>query len=110
MYKEIKVGIKTIPMEANGATPIRYKMLFRKDLLSEFQGAEADSTRVSDMIPELAYIMAMQAAKERLADKTMEDYIEWLEQFAPLDLLNAGGEIASLYISNMQESSTPKKK
>lgn len=110
MFKVIEVGNIAVPMEANAATPIRYKMLFKKDLLAEFQNAEADNSRVSDMIPELAYIMAMQAGHENLSGKTFEDYIEWLEQFGPLDLLNAGGEIAALYIENTQETSTPKKK
>jgi hypothetical protein len=110
MIKEITIGEQTVLMAANAATPIRYKMLFKKDLLAEFQNAEADNSRVSDMIPELAYIMAMQAGHENLSGKTFEDYIEWLEQFGPLDLLNAGGEIAALYIENTQETSTPKKK
>ena len=36
MYREIKIGNGTFPMSANGATPIRYRMVFGKDLISEF--------------------------------------------------------------------------
>lgn len=109
MYREIEVGVSTVPMEANAATPIRYKMLFGKDLLTEFRYAEEDTARVSDCIPELAYIMAMQAAKTT-GSMSLDGYLAWLEQFEPLDLLNAGGAIATLYTDNGVTTSDPKKK
>lgn len=110
MYKVIEVGNIAVPMEANAATPIRYRMLFKKDLLTQFQAAQDDAAKVSDTIPELGFIMAMQAAKANLSAVSFDDYLEWLEQFGPLDLLNAGGEIANLYTDNTATASEPKKK
>ena len=85
MYREVKVGNTTIPMLANGATPIRYRMVFGKDIISEFQMAEEDNGRISSSISELAYIMAMaaeaQEGKISMANLNQESFVDWLEKF-----------------------------
>lgn len=114
MFKEIKVGDTTVPMLANGATALRYKHIFGKDLITEFQGAEQDNAKVIDCIPEIAFIMAMAAeAKEGKVDMNLlsnDMFMTWLEQFDPMDLPNAAEDIVNLYIANSLTSSTPKKK
>lgn len=114
MYKEIKVGDITVPMLANGATPFRYKLIFGKDLMAEFQGAEDNATRAMESLPELAFIMAMAAeAKEGKKDLNLlnqQMYLEWLEQFGPMDLPMAADEIVNLYTGNMETKSESKKK
>lgn len=114
MFKEIKIGNSTVPMLANGATPLRYKMIFHKDLISEFQSAEDDNSRALESLPELAFVMAKAAeAKDGKADMNllnMDMYIEWMEQFDPMDIPMASDEIVNLYTGNMETKSEAKKK
>ena len=113
MYKEVKVGDITVPMLANGATPIRYKLLFHKDILVEFKSIEGDESKIVT-IGELAYVMAMQAKAHNgeydIAKLNEEDYLTWLEQFNPLDIEMASDKIIDVYVGNTATSSEPKKK
>lgn len=112
MFKEVKVGDITVPMLANGATPIRYKMLFHKDILAEFKGIEGDESKIVT-IGEIAFVMAMQAKANNgeydLARLNEDDYMEWLEQFNPLDIEMASDKIIDVYVGNTVTSSEPKK-
>lgn len=114
MFKEVKIGKITVPMLANGATPLRYKMIFHKDLISEFQDATENAEKAMESLPELAFIMTKAAeAKEGKADLNMlnqDMFVEWLEQFDPMDIPMASDAIVGLYTGNMETSSEPKKK
>lgn len=113
MYKEIQIGDKTVSFLSNGVTPLFYKQLFKKDLLQTLKG-NGEWTIVGDHIPELAFIMAMQAKEGMTAADMMkltyEAYIEWLSQFEPLDITMHGGEITAVYIADSIPSAVPKKK
>lgn len=111
MYREIKIGDKTISMRANGATPIRYRMIFGRDILGEFQKAENDGALVASSISELAFIMAMTAdEKVNMNNLNMDAYVKWLEQFEPLDLTMAAEDIVDVYMGNTKTTSEVKKK
>ena len=114
MFKNMKIGDKTIPMLANGATPLRYKLVFKKDIIKELQLAENDYSKVTDSMPELAFIMAKQAeASSGNADLNLLDfnmYMTWMEQFGPMDLVLASDDIIDLYMGNAETSTEPKKK
>lgn len=111
MYREIKIGEKTIPLLANGATPMRYRMVFGRDILSEFQRAGEDGGIMISSLSELAYIMAMAADKSvDMSKLNVNSYINWLEQFEPLDLTNASEEIVDTYMGNTKTTSEVKKK
>lgn len=114
MYREIKIGNTTVPMLANGATPVRYRMVFGKDIISEFQNAEEDSGRAASSVSELAFIMnkaaEAQENKAILTSLNQEAFVEWLEQFEPLDLTMAAEEIVDLYMGNEKTTSELKKK
>ena len=113
MYKEIKVGEKIVPMLCTAATPLRYKLIFGKDLITELQGAELDSAKVMDSVPELAFLMAKtaeaKAGKADLNRLSQEMLLDWLDQFDAMDLPLASEEIISLYAGNMLTTSEPKK-
>ena len=113
MYREIKVGEKSIPMLANGATPIRYRMTFGKDIISEFEQGQKDSGKASSSISELAFIMAKAAEamndKKPMAALNQTNFVEWLEQFEPLDLTLASEDIIDLYMGNEKTLSEAKK-
>lgn len=114
MLKEVNIGGITIPMLANGATPIRYKHVFHKDIITEFQQAQDDYSKVVNSIPELAFIMAMQAQnKEVGGDLNLlneDKYMKWMEQFDPMDLPLAADQIVDLYMGNNVTTSESKKK
>jgi hypothetical protein len=110
MYREIKIGERTIPMSANGATPIRYRMVFGKDLISEFQNVENNYSIAMDTISELAFIMAKAGEKADMDKLNKNAYVAWLEQFEPFDITNVADAIVDVYMGNVQTSSEVKKK
>ena len=110
MYREIKIGKSTIPMSANGATPIRYRMVFKKDLISEFQRVGNNYSVAIDTVTELAFIMAKAGEKADMDKLNQNAYIAWLEEFEPFDITDAADEIVDLYMGNSQTSSEVKKK
>jgi hypothetical protein len=114
MYREIKVGEKSIPMLANGATPIRYRMVFGKDIMTEFNKVNDDEGKATDSLSELAFIMAKaaeaQSEHKPMATLNQESFIDWLEQFEPLDLTLAAEDIINLYLGNEETLSEVKKK
>ena len=110
MYREIKIGNGTFPMSANGATPIRYRMIFGKDLISEFQNVNNNYSIAIDTISELAFIMVKSAEKADMDKLNKSAYVEWLEQFEPFDITNSANEIIDLYMGNEITTSEVKKK
>lgn len=110
MYREIKIGEHTLPMSANGATPIRYRMIFGKDLISEFQNVENNYSVAIDTISELAFIMSQAGSNADMDKLNRNAYVTWLEQFEPFDITNAAEAIVDLYMGNAQVSSEVKKK
>lgn len=114
MFKNVEIGGITVPMLANGATPIRYRHVFHKDIITEFQQAQDDYSKVVNSMPELAFIMAMQAkAQDGAIDLNLlneDKYLEWVEQFGAMDLPMASEQIINLYLGNNATSSESKKK
>ena len=109
MFKEIKIGEQTIPMIANGATPIRYRQLFHKDIITKMNGGTNADDAV-EMASELAFVMAKSAEKADMSTLNMDDYYEWLEQCEALELLRNAGSIITLYAGNRATTSEVKKK
>ena len=112
MYKEIKLQTptgeeRTVPMLANAATPIRYKMLFGKDLLNAmmFSGGDIDI----DILGRLAFVLSKQAAKANMSALSEDEYIEWLEDFDSMAFMNNAQEILSVYIGSQENASKAKK-
>ena len=113
MYREIKVGKKIVPMVANGATALRYRHVFGKDLIQELQQAQGDTSKGFNSLPELAYIMAKAAeAKEGKVNMSLlneESFMEWLEQFDPMDVIMSAEAVINLYTGNTEANVEQKK-
>jgi len=113
MYREIKVGEKIVPMVANGATALRYRHVFGKDLIQELQQAQGDTSKGFNSLPELAYIMAKAAeAKEGKVNMSLlneESFMEWLEQFDPMDVIMSAEAVINLYTGNAEANVEQKK-
>lgn len=114
MYGELTLGDKTVPMMVNAATPIRFRNLFGKDLLTLiYEGSReggVDLTVASEVAPELAFIMAKAAEKSDMNALSVEMYLKWLEDFGPLDFVNATDEIFNFYYGDQATTADSKKK
>ena len=113
MEKVIKIGTKDVALQANAATPIRFRNIFGKDLLtivSEGTSPEGIDMKVaSEVAPELAFIMAKSAEKSDMTKLNEDKMIEWLEQFEPMDLINATDGIFSVYFGDSETEVEAKK-
>lgn len=121
MTGTIKIGAVEVEMLANAASPIFYKRLFREDFLlklQELQGSiiqDGDQTKISgdvDIFSQMGFIMHSQVTMTdaQLLNLRYEDFVKWLAQFSPLDVINASGEIANLYMSQDKTVVEAKKK
>lgn len=106
MYKEVKIGEKVVPMESNGATPIRFRKTFHTDIIAVF----SDAKNIDEIsLRQLAYIMAKSAEKADMNKLNEDDFIEWISQFENIDVLNALEEVVSVYLGDNDPTSTIKK-
>lgn len=97
---------RTVPLLATASTPIRFKQLFGKDLLS---GIIVDGDFDLDIISKLAYLMTNQANKTDLQTLNMEKYIDWLDQFDSMAFMNTTQDIFNVYVRSEEKSSQAKK-
>lgn len=118
MLKSINVGKQPLELLSNGATPIRYKLTFKNDLmveLNQMNNGKKDEAEVVDIVSRLAYIMAQQAQAQTTGDKSIitkmsfDNYIEWLENFEAMDFIFASTEVINLYLGQSEGDSKPKK-
>lgn len=110
MFRTIKVGEKEVPMLANAATPIRYRQVFGKNLLSYFMG-ESSNSELAAVTGELAYIMARAGDGADMNRLNIDDYIEWLEGFEAAAWIDPEvvPQVVGLYLNNMDGLSSAKK-
>lgn len=113
MEKVIKIGTKDVTLAANAATPIRFRNIFGKDLLtiiSEGTSSEGVNMNVaSEVAPQLAFLMAKTAEKADMTKLNEDKLLEWLEQFEPMDVINATEQIFSVYFGDSETEVEAKK-
>lgn len=109
MFQTITAGSKQLDLRASGATPIYFKTVFHKDIITALKSMDNEET-VQEYAPELAYIMNQQAAGSNMAMLNYDTFIEWLDQFEPLDLVMASKDIITVYLASAKQTATPKKK
>jgi Uri superfamily endonuclease len=108
MRGTIEFGGKPVELVANGATPVLYKRVFRSDFLNSANKADD-----MDIYVELAFIMAKQAEKpmaELINSLKYEDYLEWVEGFGAMDIVEKVTDIFALYQGQAVQTSVSKKK
>lgn len=116
MIKDIKIvqiGEQSVPLLANAATPIRYKMIFGEDIMVAFNqvnNKKRDEGEILDITTRLAFVMNMQAENDKAALKNAnkEAFIDWLENFGSMDFANASEEIINVYLGTTESKSKPK--
>lgn len=98
---------KEVTFMANASTKYRYKQVFGEELDPRLFSAKKELK--AELIEEMAYVMAKQAAGE--ADTiSKEGFYAWLEEFDPFDFTFSGADIINLYAKQAQMHSVPKKK
>lgn len=108
MKKELKIDGRTLALNANAATPVRYRMTFGSDLITEMSGISSDSPDFDSIVTQMAYIMNKQAEGD-VSALSLENYLEWLESFDdPMTFVNAAKEIVSFYLTNIKTGSKSK--
>lgn len=98
---------KEVTFMANASTKYRYKQVFGEELTPKLFSSKKELK--AELIEEMAYVMAKQAAGE--ADTmSKEGFYAWLEEFDPFDFTLSGADIINLYGKQAQMHSVPKKK
>lgn len=113
MKKDIELltttGKKSFPMAANGATCIRFRQVFHKDLMVEnAKLINASEDADSEYFGKLAYIMNASAEGKDMSKLSQEDYEKWIEQFEGSALWDAQYQIVSVYTGNQEVTSEGK--
>lgn len=115
MIKSINIGGQDLLLASNGATPIRFKMVFKQDLMvtfSKINTNEMDGAESLELTEKLAFIMNKQATikdKKEWASVSYDDFINFTEEFEVFDLANAAAEIMNVYLGQSSGDSSPKK-
>jgi len=115
MLKIVNVGGQELLLASNGATPIRFKMVFKQDLMVTFNKInkdEMDGAESIELTEKLAFIMNKQATikdKKEWASLTFDNFIEFTEGFDVFSLAEAAGEIMNVYLGEASGESVPKK-
>lgn len=112
MQKEIIVDGIPVQMKSTGATYIKYRNAFHKDLFKELQ-AIGQAVQDGEQMPEgavetllrAAYIMAQQATP---SDK--RSFEEWLDQFSLLGSIENVQGVYALLLADRETLEEPKKK
>ena len=109
MRRDITLGDKVVPMEANAAIPIRFKWIFGENLFSYFN-QELGGDVYTEFAGKLAFVMAKSAEKADMRALTVDDYWAWLETLTGPAIAYAAPDIVDLYLGNETATSEPKKK
>ena len=109
------IGEKAVPMIAFASCNIYYKRVFSEDPFVAIASANDDGSSSAPLFSfaqQMGYIMARMASangdRAKLNKMSFDDYVDWLEDFAVSDMLNAMPDIMALY--NGQQNTMSKEK
>lgn len=106
MEKMIKIGDREVALRTTGATLLRYKMQFGKDLLTEliklddaYQNGELQVEKLDfEMFFNILWVMAKTATPE------IKPPIEWLDEFEDFPIMEILPEVMILLTNLMRTS------
>ena len=106
MEKIIKIGDKEVALKTTGATLLRYKIQFGKDLLTELiklDGAYKDGELQPEKIDfevffNILWIMA------KTADPSIKPPVEWLDEFEEFPILEVLPKVMEMLVCLMRTS------
>ncbi len=110
MERTIYINEQAVPLKATGSTLRRYRALFNRDLIADFNTVKkaydnnGDVTgEIIDIIQNMAYVMAKQK------DNTLPDVEEWLDSFDTFDVGEIAADVANLWAESMTTKAEAKK-
>ena len=109
MEKTVQIGDVNVPMKATAATALRYRQAFHRDLFSELNSKDVTDDTYVEICQRLAYVMA-QSAQGNALSISEEGFLDWLEQYETLDLVNILPEVVGIYSASKASTSKAKKK
>lgn len=112
MYKEVKIGEKTVPMLAMASVDYYYKNIFGEDPIKK-QLNDPSSEDMIDLIAKMGFVMAQFAerkCRKEMAKVNEEMFYEWLDEFKREDLFDTEklAEIQDVYEGNTSTTSESK--
>ena len=120
MYGKVNLKLadgteKEFGMLATGTTAYRYKQIFKGELMRyvtklvnkelDYVGENADCSCVD----KLAFIMNCTAEGKDLNKQNFTSFLAFMEQLDSGAIINAMGDIISIYLGNKESTSEPKK-
>ena len=109
MRSVIRIGQREVAVESNAATAIRYKQIFKRELLKDLAKLEnvedVDKLDAIEYTSKLAYVMNMQNRKE-IKEASEEGYIAWMEEFEEADFQNPAAITSILNVWNRNITTT----
>ena len=104
MEKLVKIGDKEVALRTTGATLLRYKMQFGKDLLTEliklegaYQDGELNPEKIDfEMFFNILWIMA------KTANLEIKPPLEWLDEFEEFPIMEILPEVMILLTNLMR--------
>ena len=113
MKRIVTIGEKQVALESNAATGLRYKQVFRADLLKDLGKLDTkediDQLDAINYIAQLTYIMNMQS-QGKAKEANEDNYIEWIEQFEEQDFQNEDTMMEILGVWNRNLATTSEQK
>lgn len=120
IYKTIKIDGKKVALKCSGATYILYMEEFNEDLFTGFAKyidfvSDPNATELPPgsikMLEQAAFIMAKEAEqKEEGNPEENEKFINWMDRFTMMGLINELGQIGDLMIQDRDQQAEAKKK
>lgn len=106
MEKTIEVDGKKILLKSNGATPLRYKMQFKRDFFKDLLKMKDIEIDISCIDLEMFYNIIWLLAKT--ADDTIPQPIEWLENFDTFPIIEIIPQIQDMLAAMLKTINTKK--
>ena len=100
LFGNVKIGDKEYRMCAAASVNLAFLNIFHEDFMSQMNPSEP--SKAIEPFIKMAFVMAMKGEKsnDEVRKLTMADYEKWLDQFTMGDLVNAIGDIQSLYLGS----------
>ena len=112
MYNIVKIGDKQIPMQSMASVDVYFRNIFHADPYQlQTEGADKPGAMV-DFHIKMAFVMAKFAElhdRKKMSQLNEDSFIEWLEQFDRMDLLNALESVMLTYNGQQITTSEAKK-
>ena len=113
MYKEVRIGDKTIPMLSMASVDLYYKNTFGVDPV-KLQTSDPDSGDMINFIVRMGFIMAEFAkrkSRKEMLKLNEEAFYDWMDEFPREELYDMEKlmEIQGVYEGNLVSTSESKK-